>query len=264
MSRSVLIASEVVVVTPAAALVASLPAAWRIAGEHVAPLEGWLATAGLLCPLVALLVAAARGARRAMGAMAPAGGLSPLVGTALWALASLPATAVVGAVLKANTHHRALAGATFAVLALFVHLGAALVAWRVTSLLLPRVRVRPPSARTVLALVLGAGALVLFAVTLTSAALAEAPSPAPSSAASLPALLVDGAFVLFATLVAAAIDIPLDRRKDVAWLGAGALVFVAAVGLVFVGRSAALARAVVTRAPLAGAVVEAVGLSPDR
>jgi hypothetical protein len=208
------------------------------------------------------LIAAARVARRAVGTMAQAGGLSLLVGVALWALASLPATAILGAVLKANTHHRALAGATFATLALVVHVGAALVAWRITSLVVPRVR--RPSPRTLAALALGAGALVLFAVTLTGAALADAPSGASGSAAAIPAMLVDGALLLFATAVAAAIDVPTKRRTDVSWLGGGALVFVTAVGLVLVARSPALARALVGHAPVAGAVVEAIGLSPDR
>src|SRR5206468_3824085 len=66
MSRPVLIAPEVLLATPAAALLASVPAAFRLAGGQVGFFEGWFAAAGLLCPLVVLLVAAARGARRAV------------------------------------------------------------------------------------------------------------------------------------------------------------------------------------------------------
>src|SRR5262249_44685938 len=151
----------------------------------------------LVCPLVALSIAAARGARRTLRAMAPSAGVPLLVGSSIWALASLPVTAVLGAMLKANTHHRALAGATFAVLALVVQIASALVAWRVTSLVLPRVR--RSSKRTIAALGLGGAGLVLFAITLTSAALAQDAAPAASSAAALPALIVDGAFALVAT-----------------------------------------------------------------
>jgi hypothetical protein len=284
MSRPVLIGSEVLVGTPLAALFASVPAALRLANERAGFLECWFAAAGLLCPLLALSIAAARGARRAARTMAPSAGVPFLVGAALWALAALPATAVLGAVLKANTHHRALAGATFAVLALLVHLGAALVAWRIAALIFSRARraappaeVRPASggedrphtrpsgapARTFVALVLGAGALVLVAVVLVGAAVAEDPSAAATSAAAIPALLVDGAFVFVATAVAALIDIPAQRRADFAWLGSGALVFVSAIGLVLVGRSPSLAQTVAGRAPVAGVVAQAVGLSPD-
>jgi hypothetical protein len=177
-------------------------------------------------------------------------------------LMSLPATAVLGALLKANTHHRALAGATFAVLALVVHLGAVLIAWRMTVLVLPRLR--QPSARTLAALVLGGGALVLVGVTLASAALAQDTKGAASSAADVSALLVDGAFVVAATAAAAMFDIPFKRKSDVGWLGGGALVFLTAVGLVLAARSPSLAHAVVGHAPFSGAVAEAVGLSADR
>src|SRR5262249_50598997 len=118
MSRPVLIGSEVLVATPAAALAASVPAALRLANDPAGFFECWLATAGLLCPLLALSIAMSRVARRAARGLAPSAGIPFLFGLALWALASLPATAVLGAMLKANTHHRALAGATFAVLAL--------------------------------------------------------------------------------------------------------------------------------------------------
>jgi hypothetical protein len=265
MSRPLLIGSAVLVTTPAAALAASVPAAVRLASEQAGFFECWFATAGLLCPLFALSIAAARGARRAARTMAPSLGVPFLVGVLIWALAAMPVTAVLGAVLKANTHHRALAGATFAALALVVHLGAALVAWRITVLVFFRVRPprRQPSARTFVALVLGASALVLVAVSLTSAALAQdsgAPAQAPSP---IPALLVDGAFVFVVTAVAAMFDIPAERRVDFAWVGSGALVFVAAIGLVLVARSASFARMIVEGAPVAGTVAGAVGLSPD-
>jgi hypothetical protein len=260
MSRPLLIPSEVLVAAPAAALVAAAPAGFRLAGDRFGFVESWFAAAGLLCPLVVLLVAAARGARRAVRAMAPQTRMAIVAGAALWALVSLPATSVVGAVLKANTHHRALAGATFAVAALVVQLGATLVAWRITALVFPRLR--RPAARTFVAFALGAGALVLVAVSLTRAALAQDASGAASSAVDVTALLVDASFVFVASGAAALLRVPAERRSDAAWLGGGALVFVTAVGLVLAGRSPSLARAVVVHAPLAGAFAGAVGLSP--
>ena len=162
MSRPVLIAPALLATTPAAAIALSIFGAFRLSGETIGFFEAWLAVAGLFCPLLALLVASARVVRRTMRTYAPSAGVPLVVGAALWALAALPATAVLGAMLKANTHHRALAGATFAALALVVQVGSALVAWRMTSLVLPRVR--RASTRATVTLILGAAALVLFVV----------------------------------------------------------------------------------------------------
>ena len=261
MSRPVLIAPALLATTPAAAIALSIFGAFRLSGETIGFFEAWLAVAGLFCPLLALLVASARVVRRTMRTYAPSAGVPLVVGAALWALAALPATAVLGAMLKANTHHRALAGATFAALALVVQVGSALVAWRMTSLVLPRVR--RASTRATVTLILGAAALVLFVVTLAGAALADGAGPPASSAARVPALLVDGALALGVAAFAGFVDVPSDRSHEARWMGGGALVFIVSVGVALAWRNPSIARDVPSRAPLAGMVADLIGLSPD-
>jgi hypothetical protein len=259
MSRPILILRVVLITTPAAALALSAPAAVRLAGGQVGLLESWLGAAGLLCPLLALAIAAGRAARRSLRALAPSKGTPLMAAIGLWALASLPATALLGATLKANTHHRPLAGATFAALALVVHVAAAVVAWRVTVLVLPRVR--RASTRTAFAVVLAATALLLVVVTITGGALAEDVKPEMTSAARIPILLVDGALAFAVTALASALDVPKGTSADLAWVGGGALVFIMAIGLALTATSPALARRFDTRAPLSGAMAEVIGLS---
>jgi hypothetical protein len=259
MFRPILILRVVLITTPAAALALSAPAAVRLAGGQVGLLESWLAAAGLLCPLLALAIAAGRAARRTLRMLAPSAGVPLLAALGLWAIASLPATAVLGAALKGNTHHRALGGATFAVLALVIHVAAALVAWRVTVLVLPRVR--RTATRTAFAVVLAAAALLLVVVTLTGGALAEDVKPEMTGSSPIPVLLVDGALALAVTVMASALDVPAARSSDLAWVGGGALVFVMSVGFALAATSPALARRFSYGAPLSGAVAEVIGLS---
>jgi hypothetical protein len=251
----------VLAAAPAAALVVSLPGALRLASDSVGFVEAWLATAGLACPLLALLIGGSRAARRAVLAVSPAAGVPLLAGTALWALAALPATAVLGAILKANTHHRALAGATFGALALAIHAASALVAWRLTALVLPRIRRKP--TRNLVVMGLSLSAIVVTVASLASAALADGAPPPASAAAGLSALLVDGSLVLAAMAVAAFLDVPESRSYEASCLGSGALVFVTAVGLALTWRSPSLGREVSTSAPVAGVAAGAVGLSID-
>jgi hypothetical protein len=173
-------------------------------------------------------------------------------------LIALPATTVLGAVLKANTHHRGLAGATYAVFALVVHAFAALLAWRLTANALPLVR--SASARSVLALALAGAALVLLAFGVTKGA---PPADAAGSAGRIAALLVDGAVALAAIALAAAIDLPSGSRAGTWKLGAAAVVVLATVGVWISVRSPSLVRGAQGRAPLAGAVAEFLGISVD-
>jgi len=257
MSRSVLISSDVLVSTPIAALVASAPVALRLMSDHVGLFEAWFAVAGLLCPLLAITVVAVRVARRALATLAPSASVPLLVATASWCLLALPMTALLGTTLKANTHHRALGGATYAATVLFICLGCALVAWRATALTFSRLQ--QPSIRTAIALALGAAALVLLLAAVAGGALAV-PSEAGVNA-RIPSLLVDGAV---AFVVAAAVSLVDLRVKRSWWLGAAALALVSSGGLMLVARSPSLARSIAEEAPLAGAVSGALGLSGDR
>jgi hypothetical protein len=261
MSRPILIVPEVLLATPVAALVASVPAALRLVTDRSGFFEAWFAVAGLLCPLLLLGIAIARGARRTLHTLAPDAVVAMFVGASLWALASLPATAILAALLKATTHHRPLGGATFATFALAVHAASALFAWRVTALVLRRFR---PAARTGLAVVLALAALVLVFITVSGGASANDAQPASGSAAHLPALLVDGILALAAAAVASVLDVPEGKASAASWLGAGALAFVALAGVVVAARSPSVAGRLADQAPLAGVVGDAIGLASAR
>lgn len=260
MSRPILILPEVLLATPAAALVIAVPAGLRLAGEQGGFFEAWFAVAALVSPLVALGIVIARGARRSLDTLAPSAGIPLFVGAALFALMSLPPTALLGAMLKANTHHHPLAGATFATFAIVVHAVAAIVAWRVTVLVLPRFERH--GARIALAVALGALAMVLVFLTVSRGA---APYDVQTGAGSLevPSLLVDGALGLAAAAVAGVLDVPVSKASAVSWIGAGALLFVAVIGVVCASRSPSLARRIADRAPLAAVVGDVIGL-PSR
>jgi hypothetical protein len=249
----------VLLATPAAALVIAVPAGLRLAGEQGGFFEAWFAVAALVCPLVALGISIARGARRSLHTLAPSAGVPLFVGAALFALMSLPATAILGAMLKANTHHRPLAGATFATFALVVHGVAAIVAWRVTVLVLPRLEKQ--GARTALAVALAAVGMVLVLFTVFRGTSAHDVQAAGST--DLPSLLVDGALGLAAAAVAGVLDVPMSKASAGSWIGAGALLFVAVIGVVLAARSPTLARRIADRAPLAAVVGEVIGL-PSR
>ena len=114
-----------------AAVVASLPAALRVgSGGAVRAFEQWLGLAALLTPFAIVLVAIFRRGRA--GATILFGDRTPLVmaGALWWAVLQLALLSVVGAVLRAKTHHHGLAGVTFALFALFSGIVIALLAAR--------------------------------------------------------------------------------------------------------------------------------------
>jgi len=259
MSRPVLIVPEALLATPAAALVVALPAAVRLSGQQVDPVEAWFAVAAFLCPMLAVSIVAARAARRGFSTLPRESRISMILGAGLWALASLPATAVLGAWLKTHTHHRGLGGATFALLALGVYAMTALMALRVTTGVISRVR--RDSTRGSFAFALGLAALVLLVAAAAEGARGGAGTAEPAGAARVTALLVDGALAFIATAAAAALDLPAGRSSAASRLGAGAMVFVFAVGVALAARSPALVGALNDRAPLASAVSQTIGFS---
>jgi arylsulfatase A-like enzyme len=117
------------------ALLASVPTALRTAGAGGSFLGGLLVGAGVLLPLVTLTLvltrASGRGFRQLVGAESPRGAV---LGLALWIGLALPLLVVLGAGLKATTHHRGLGGGTFGVLGLIVAVVAALLAQRLVAL----------------------------------------------------------------------------------------------------------------------------------
>jgi hypothetical protein len=128
MSRPVLIVRESLIAGPLVALLVAGAAA--IDGDTT--LEHWLTLLGMLVIPLSLFVAAARLTRRLIGELVPASRRSLFVGVTAWVVLSFPVHAVLGLVLKATTHHRALGGATMGALALAANLAAALLGWRLS------------------------------------------------------------------------------------------------------------------------------------
>jgi hypothetical protein len=148
----------------AAALVGVLPATMRVAsGEGEAPgaARAWVAlAAAALAPMIASVVVL-RGARAGLRAFGGPGAELRLYGVGLWLASLLAGLALFGSFLRANTHHHALAGVTFAFGALVFAAGDALVCVRLVSI----ARGLPDRARRMLlGLLTFAVGIVLFAV----------------------------------------------------------------------------------------------------
>jgi hypothetical protein len=261
MPRSVLIAPVALFAAPIAALVASAPAAARVADEHIAFLAAWPAVAGLVGVPLAGLIAAMRLARRSVGDRKPSSAAALLWGVGIWLCLSLPAHGVLAAVLRATTHHRALGGVTFATFALLVNGLAVLAAWRFTVSVLPRLPPRARSKDFALVVTLGAGMLVLAAILL--AALDQGGPPDAAFADRVDALLVDGSLAVAATILAALWDLPPARAQMASWGGAGGLALLGSIALSSLVQSPNLSRRVVEQAPFAAAVGQTVGLNAD-
>jgi hypothetical protein len=142
-----------------AALVGAIPATLRVASvatEGPGAAQVWLAlAAAALVPMV-LAVVVLRGAREGLRAFAGPGAGLRLAGVGLWLASLLVGFTLLGRVLRAHTHHHALAGVTFAFGALAFALGSAVVSARVVAL----ARGAPEFARRGLVLILGAAAVL--------------------------------------------------------------------------------------------------------
>jgi len=256
-----LIAPVALLAAPLAALIASAPAAARVADERIAFLAAWPAIAGLIGVPLAGLIAAMRLARRSLGDRKPSTAASLLWGAGVWLCLSLPADAILAAVLKATTHHRALGGATFATLALLVNGLAVLAAWRFTVSVLPRLPPRARSKDFALVIALGMGMVVLASVVI--GALGAGGPPDASLTDRVVALLVDGSLAVGATAFAALYDVPPKRAHMASWGGAGGLALLGGVALSSLVHSPSLSRRVVEQAPFAAAIGQTVGLGSD-
>src|SRR5580700_10897450 len=142
-----------------AALGAVGPATMRVAPAVVDGPGGgsvWLAlaAAALLPSVVAVVVL--RSARVGLRAFAGPGVGLRIFGVGLWLASLLVFLSLFGRVLRETTHHHGLAGVTFAMGALAVAAGSALVCGRIVAM----AREAPEFGRRGLVLLLGAGALL--------------------------------------------------------------------------------------------------------
>ncbi|APR80517.1 Sulfatase [Minicystis rosea] len=238
---------------------ASIPSALRTAGAGGGLFGGLFAGMGVLLPLVlaALLLAraAGRGFRQLLGTESPR---RAVLGLALWIGLATPLLVGLGAVLKATTHHKGLAGATFGVFALVVVIAAAVVARRLVGLGQSLVeRGVKPWIPAAIGAAIGMLPLLAVAVPLSQ------PSD-DAGAAAVRAAIVDGAIVAVATALAASLELgaSLGRVARLAAVPAAVVLFVAAGARI--ESNAALARSMKAGGGLAATILSALERWTDR
>jgi hypothetical protein len=226
----------------AAALACALPAALRVA--RVVPAESlpqiWVSlAASALVPMV-LTVAVLRRAREGWRAFGGPGAATFVFGVAMWLGWLVVGLSVLGSLLRATTHHHALAGVTFA----FGALGMALASAAVSSRLVGILRAVSADARRLLATLLSAitaAAVVWLALGSASASGRDAASAAHAS------MVVDVlAFLLAATFAARRVA---GVRRLFALVGPPAAVAVLAAGVPLL-HAAGLREAIRAHAPM--------------
>jgi choline-sulfatase len=238
---------------------ASVPTALRTSAAGGGLLEGLLVSSGVLLPAVlfALLLsrAAGRGFRQLVGAASPR---PAILGVALWLGIVTPLLVVLGAVLKATTHHKGLGGTTFGVLGLGIAAAAALLAQRLVTL--GQALVEKGLAPWIPAAIGAAvGVLPLLAVAVPIGNRGDDPSGAVVRAA-----ILDGAIVVVATSLAASTGLGAQLRR-VARLGGVPLAVVLLVAaFARVESSPPLARAMKAGGGLASTLLAALETWTDR
>lgn len=215
----------------AVVVLAAVPTALRTAGAGGSFLGGWLLGAGVFLPIVAAALILARASGRGFHLLVRAEGpRAAVLRIALWIGIALPLLEGLGAVLKATTHHRGLAGATFGVLGLFIVAGAALLAQRLVRLGRTLVeRGLGPWIPAAIGAAIGVLPLLVVAATLGR-------EPGEGAAAAVRAAILDGAIVFVATALAASMDLP-PRLQTPARFGGVALAVIVFLGAGFLTES---------------------------
>jgi hypothetical protein len=222
------------------ALVSVLPAALRLgAADDVGLPKAWVAlAAAALLPMV-LAVLVLRGARESLRAFGGPGAGLRAYAVGVWLATMLIGLSMFGSVLRATTHHHALAGVTFAFGALFFAIGDALVCARLLTL----VRGMPEWARrvTLPAIAVGLG-LVLLGVGLRFVRAASTDAASYAAAGVVVDVLAFSLAAVFASRRG------LEHRRFVALLGPPVAVGIAVFGLLLL-RSPPMRDAISERAP---------------
>ncbi len=234
----------------AAAIVCVVPATLRVAtdGEPGVAQALVALAACALVPMIASIVAL-RGAREGLRAFAGPGAGLRAFGVGLWLATLLVGLSIFGSLLRATTHHHALAGVTFAFGSLFFAIGDALVCARVLAI----ARGMPDRGRRVLLLALAASvAVLLFAVGVRFVRAASHDAASFAAAGTVVDVL---AFVLAAIFAARARQ---AWRRPLALVGPPVAVIVAVIGIVEL-RDAAVHDAVVDRAPAFSPAADLLG-----
>jgi hypothetical protein len=223
-----------------ATFVCVVPAAMRVAStEGPGTPSAWAAlSAAAIGPMVAAVVVL-RGAREGLrGFTGPGAGLRAY-GVGLWMATMLVALSMFGSVLRATTHHHALAGVTFAFGALAMAVGVALVVARVLAI----AAAMPDRPRRVLlgAIALAVG-ILLFAVGVRFVRVASRDAASYAAAGTVVDVLAFALAAVFASRPG------LARRRFVSLIGPPFALVVTILGLVAL-RDAPTYEAVSARAP---------------
>jgi hypothetical protein len=204
--------------------------------------------AAALVPMVATVVIL-RGAREGLRAFGGPGAELRAYGAALWAVWLLVALALYGSVLRASTHHHALAGVTFAFGALALAVGLAFASARLVTIL------RDASPRARRAAALGLVFITVCALAWIGVLFLRAATRDPASAVTAGTIVDILAFALAAGFAARR---TLASRRALAVVGPPVAVAIAALGFSAV-RDSPLRAAIDERAPAFAPVVDAVG-----
>ncbi len=241
------------------ASLAAVPTGLRTAGAGGSFLEGLLVGAAVLLPLVTLSLVLARAAGRGFRGIV---GQSPArlaaLRIAIWIGVAVPILAALAALLKAATHHRGLAGATFGVLGLAGIAAAALIAHRIVSI------GERLAARGVKPWILAAAGAAIGVLPLLAVAAPLATSGGEGAGAAIRAALIDGAIALVATALVSSVDLGAAalRVASLAGVPAAAVVLIAAAARL--ESSPALGQAVRAGGGLAATLLGALERWTDR
>ncbi|WP_437907519.1 sulfatase-like hydrolase/transferase [Sorangium sp. So ce327] len=210
------------------AALSAVPTALRTARAGASFLDGLLVGTAVLLPLVTLALILSRAAGRGFRGIVGAGGERlAVLRVALWIGVAFPVLAALAALLKATTHHRGLAGATFGVLGLAGVVAAALVTQRLVAL---GDRLAARGVKPWLLAVAGTAIGVVPLVAAFAPLAAHAASTTGDAGAAVRAAIVDGAIALVATALVSSVDLSaaVGRIAGVAGVPLAALVLMTA------------------------------------
>jgi hypothetical protein len=212
-------------IVTASAMVCALPAVMRLAPSLPAGLTPWhmwlaLASAALL-PMGAAVFILGR-AREGTRAFAGPGAAPVAFGVSMWLVIVGVALTVLGAVLRATTHHHGLAGVTYALGGLALALVSAVVCARIVG------TIQAASAGVRRALTLSLSVLLGLSVVLVAFGCARASARDAASSAELGTVVDVLAFLLAAVFGARRAQVV---RRLLALVGPPAVVVVVAVGV---------------------------------
>jgi hypothetical protein len=209
----------------AASLVCTLPAMTRVSlglSGQAPTLRAWAALAAAALGPMGFALVVLRGARQGMRTFVEPRTRLRAFGLGLWLAMLFVTLALLGGFLRATTHHRALAGVTYAFGALGLAAGWGLVCARAVTILRNR---SETTQRVVMALL---GGVAVIAIGYLGLRFVSAVSNDPSASAAAATVLDVSAFVLTSFL--ASLDWRALRRP-LAMVGPPVAVFVAALGI---------------------------------